>query len=43
MTDGAEQDIDEHIHEVCRYGGPELHSVAAFRGGAAVWAVCAHG
>jgi len=29
------QGIDEHIHEVCRYGGAELHSVAAFLGGAA--------
>jgi len=24
---------DDHIHEVCRYGGAELHSVAAFVGG----------
>jgi len=31
----APQGIDEHIHEVCRYGGAELHSVAAFLGGAA--------
>lgn len=29
------QAIDEHIHEVCRYGGAELHSVAAFIGGSA--------
>lgn len=26
---------DEHIHEVCRYGGAELHSIAAFLGGIA--------
>jgi len=26
---------DDHIHEVCRYGGAELHSVAAFLGGCA--------
>ncbi len=26
---------DEHVHEVCRYGGAELHSVAAFLGGCA--------
>merc|ERR1719290_857809 len=26
---------DEHVHEVCRYGGAELHSVAAFLGGVA--------
>jgi len=31
----APQGIDEHIHEVCRYGGAELHSVAAFLGGCA--------
>merc|ERR1712210_70203 len=29
------QGIDEHIHEVCRYGGACLHSVAAFLGGSA--------
>merc|ERR1719312_984486 len=27
------QGLDEHIHEICRYGGAELHSVAAFLGG----------
>jgi len=26
---------DDHIHEVCRFGGAELHSVAAFLGGCA--------
>ena len=26
---------DDHIHEVCRYGGSELHTVAAFLGGCA--------
>jgi len=26
---------DDHIHEVCRYGGAELHTVAAFLGGCA--------
>ncbi|XP_019628819.1 PREDICTED: NEDD8-activating enzyme E1 regulatory subunit-like [Branchiostoma belcheri] len=26
---------DEYVHEMCRYGGSELHSVAAFMGGAA--------
>lgn len=26
---------DDYIHEVCRYGGAELHSVAAFLGGCA--------
>jgi len=26
---------DEHIHEVCRYGGSELHSISAFMGGVA--------
>ena len=26
---------DEHVHELCRYGGAELHSVAAFLGGCA--------
>merc|ERR1719350_2583125 len=31
----APQGIDEHIHEVCRYGGAELHAVAAFLGGCA--------
>eukprot|EP00092_Neocalanus_flemingeri_P039507 GFUD01043021.1.p1 GENE.GFUD01043021.1~~GFUD01043021.1.p1 ORF type:complete len:545 (-),score=151.32 GFUD01043021.1:255-1889(-) len=30
----APEGLDEHIHEVCRYGGAELHSVAAFLGGA---------
>ena len=30
---GAVQGLDEHIHEICRYGGAELHSVAAFLGG----------
>jgi len=29
------QGIDEHVHEVCRYGGACLHSVAAFMGGSA--------
>ena len=29
------QGIDEHVHEVCRYGGACLHSVAAFLGGSA--------
>merc|ERR1712071_416028 len=29
------QGLDEHLHEVCRYGGSCLHSVAAFLGGAA--------
>lgn len=27
------QGLDEHIQEICRYGGAELHSVAAFLGG----------
>merc|ERR1712029_1288951 len=27
------QGLDEHIHEICRYGGSKLHSVAAFLGG----------
>ena len=30
---GSVQGLDEHIHEICRYGGAELHSVAAFLGG----------
>lgn len=29
------QGLAEHIHEICRYGGAELHSVAAFLGGVA--------
>ncbi|XP_023326966.1 NEDD8-activating enzyme E1 regulatory subunit isoform X2 [Eurytemora carolleeae] len=29
------QGQDDHIHEVCRYGGSELHTVAAFLGGCA--------
>merc|ERR1719312_1351970 len=29
------QGLDEHIHEICRYGGAELHSVSAFLGGVA--------
>lgn len=29
------QGIDEHVHEVCRYGGSSLHSIAAFLGGSA--------
>ena len=29
------QGLDEHIHEVSRYGGACLHSVAAFLGGSA--------
>jgi len=31
----TQQGMDEHIHEICRYGGAELHSVASFLGGAA--------
>jgi len=31
----APQGIDEHLHEVCRYGGAELHSVSSFLGGTA--------
>jgi len=27
--------LDERVHEICRYGGAELHSVAAFLGGVA--------
>ena len=30
---GTVQGLDEHIHEICRYGGAELHSVGAFLGG----------
>ena len=26
---------DDYIHEVCRYGGAELHAMAAFMGGCA--------
>ena len=30
---GAVQGLEEQIHEICRYGGAELHSVGAFLGG----------
>jgi len=29
------QGIDEHVHEICRFGGSEPHSVSAFLGGTA--------
>jgi len=33
MLGSVPQGVDEHIHEVVRYGGAVLHSVAAFLGG----------
>ena len=30
---GGVEGLDEHIHEICRYGGAELHSVGSFLGG----------
>jgi len=35
ITNISPGQFDEHIHEVCRYGGCSLHSIAAFLGGVA--------